>query len=81
VRALIERKVQGEEITAAPAPAPRAQIIDLMAALKASLAAAPPAAPAPGKPVSLADRKPARPSPRAAASAGSDEPRRGTSKR
>jgi DNA end-binding protein Ku len=56
VRALIERKVQGEEITAAPVEAPKAQVIDLMAALKASLAAT-------GKgpePVSLADRKPAR---------------------
>ena len=33
----IERKVQGEEITVAPAEEPRTQIIDLMAALKASL--------------------------------------------
>jgi len=41
----IQRKVEGQEITAAP-EAPRAQIIDLMEALKASLAkksAAPPA--------------------------------------
>ncbi len=35
---LIERKVQGEEIVASPEEAPRAQVIDLMAALKASLA-------------------------------------------
>jgi len=63
VRSLIERKVQGEEITAAPVEAPKAQVIDLMAALKASLAAAGSAAPAP---VSLADRKPARRSPREA---------------
>src|SRR5690554_4409006 len=35
----IQRKVDGEEITAAPEPAPQAQIIDLMEALKASLAA------------------------------------------
>jgi DNA end-binding protein Ku len=34
----IQRKVEGQEITAAP-EAPRAQIIDLMEALKASLAA------------------------------------------
>ncbi len=42
----IQRKVEGQEITAAP-QAPRAQIIDLMEALKASLAAkaVPPAAP------------------------------------
>lgn len=84
VRALIERKVQGEEITAAPTPPPRAQVIDLMAALKASLAAAPASAPAPAKPISLADRKPARPSPRAAlepAPTGVSEPKRKSSKR
>jgi DNA end-binding protein Ku len=34
---LIERKVEGQEIVAAPEEAPQAQIIDLMAALKASL--------------------------------------------
>jgi DNA end-binding protein Ku len=35
---MIQRKVEGEEITAAPAAAaPQPQIIDLMAALKASL--------------------------------------------
>ncbi len=34
---LIERKVQGEEIVAPPEEAPKAQVIDLMAALKASL--------------------------------------------
>ena len=56
VRALIDRKVQGEEITATPAAPPKAQVIDLMAALKASLAAAGTAP----EPVSLADRKPAR---------------------
>lgn len=37
---MIESKLQGEEITAAPAQAPKAQVIDLMEALKASLAAA-----------------------------------------
>jgi DNA end-binding protein Ku len=36
---LIERKVAGQEVAAAEAPAPRAQIIDLMDALKASLEA------------------------------------------
>jgi DNA end-binding protein Ku len=34
----IERKIAGEEITAAPAEEPQTQIIDLMEALKASLA-------------------------------------------
>ncbi|HSS75347.1 MAG TPA: Ku protein [Thermoanaerobaculia bacterium] len=64
VRALIERKVQGEELTAPPVEEPKAQVIDLMAALKASLAAAGGNAPAVAAPVSLADRKPARRSPR-----------------
>jgi len=35
---LIEKKIAGQEIAIAPAQAPRAQIIDLMEALKASLA-------------------------------------------
>ena len=34
----IQLKVDGEEITAAPTEAPQTQIIDLMEALKASLA-------------------------------------------
>ncbi|HEU4384729.1 MAG TPA: Ku protein [Anaeromyxobacteraceae bacterium] len=38
----IERKIAGQEIALAPAEEPRAQVIDLMEALKASLAAAPP---------------------------------------
>lgn len=58
MRDLIERKVQGEEITAAPVEAPKAQVIDLMAALKASLASAKPSSSE--KPVSLSDRKPAK---------------------
>jgi len=56
--ALIEQKVQGKEIQLTPPEAPRAQVIDLMEALKASVAAAdqgaragasaaPPARPAP----------------------------------
>ena len=38
VRELIERKVKGEEITASAEPQPRGNVIDLMEALKASLA-------------------------------------------
>jgi DNA end-binding protein Ku len=38
VLALIQQKVDGEEITRAPTEEPKTQIIDLMAALKASLA-------------------------------------------
>ena len=37
--ALIERKVAGEEVAIAPAPAPPAAVPDLMAALQASIAA------------------------------------------
>jgi DNA end-binding protein Ku len=85
VRSLIERKVQGEEITAAPVAAPKAQVIDLMAALKASLAAAKPAAAsAAAEPISLADRKPARRSPRIALEpvpAEAEAPKRKGSKR
>jgi DNA end-binding protein Ku len=91
-RDLIEKKIEGQDITEAPQEAPKAQIIDLMEALKASLAAAAkpdaksekPVA----EPVSLAARKPARPSPRtvvetseAANVAEIAEPRRKGSKR
>jgi len=55
--ALIERKVEGEDIVAAPEEAPKAQIIDLMAALKASLGEA------------ETDKKPARRSARKPAAA------------
>ena len=37
-RALIQRKIEGEEITSLEEEQPRAQVIDLMEALKASLA-------------------------------------------
>ncbi|HSG40956.1 MAG TPA: Ku protein [Thermoanaerobaculia bacterium] len=69
VRALIDRKIQGEQITAAPAEPPRTQVIDLMAALKASLAGSPAKkeTTAAAKPISLADRKPPKRSPRTAA--------------
>jgi DNA end-binding protein Ku len=58
---LIEKKVAGQDIVAAPVEAPQAKVIDLMEALKASLAgkpaapaaAAPKAAPAPAE-----ERKP-----------------------
>jgi DNA end-binding protein Ku len=48
----IERKVQGKEITEEPTEAPKTQIIDLMEALKASLAK--------GKGPASAERKPAK---------------------
>jgi DNA end-binding protein Ku len=50
--ALIERKVQGEDITLAPTAEPEHKIIDIMEALKASLAAG-----ASRKPAQLADKK------------------------
>lgn len=56
-QALIDRKVEGEEIVAAPEQAPKAQIIDLMEALKASL----------GEGGGEEKRKPAKRSPRKAA--------------
>jgi DNA end-binding protein Ku len=64
VRSLIEQKIAGQEITAAPPEAPKAQIIDLMEALKASLAATGDAE---------AARKPARPSPRKPAAVAEEE--------
>jgi len=76
-RDLIEQKIAGQEITAAPQEAPKAQVIDLMEALKASLAASRPAA----EPVPLASRKPARPSPRTAVEETVAEPRKKSSKR
>src|SRR5262249_20835588 len=57
----IQRKVEGQEITAAAEP-PKAQIIDLMEALKASLARKGEAKQAPAEEA----RRPARQAPRAA---------------
>ena len=57
----IQRKVEGEEITAEPAAAPEAQIIDLMEALKASLAKG---GAAQGEAADAEERKPAKRAPR-----------------
>jgi len=54
---LIEKKISGQDITAAPVEAPKAQIIDLMAALKASLASAAPAQATPGRPRAAGSRR------------------------
>ena len=60
VRAAVEQKVQGEEITVAP-EAPKAQIIDLFEALKRSLESGPANKPeAPLKPPQKATPKPER---------------------
>jgi DNA end-binding protein Ku len=55
----IQRKVEGQDITEEPAEAPSAKIIDLMEALKASLARGGEAGDEP-KPARLADDKPAK---------------------
>jgi DNA end-binding protein Ku len=66
VRELIQKKVEGEEISAPPSEARHgAQIIDLMEALKASLGAKR-AEPRPAAAPSEEERKPARRAPRAA---------------
>ena len=59
--ALIQRKIEGEDITVAPTAEPEHKIIDIMEALKASLAAG-----ASRKPAQAADKKPAA-KPKAAA--------------
>jgi DNA end-binding protein Ku len=65
VRSLIQRKIDGEEITANDVEEPRAQVIDLMEALKASLAGRAPrtaSAPKTKAPIKTeAKRKPAKP--------------------
>jgi len=63
---VIDQKIEGQEITLAPAEAPQAQVIDLMEALKASLSE-PPASSTKAKKAS-AGRKAAKSSPRKAAS-------------
>jgi DNA end-binding protein Ku len=56
--ALIERKVEGEDITVAPTAEPEHKIIDIMEALKASLAAG--ASRRPAQSTESADTKPAK---------------------
>ena len=67
---LIQKKVEGEEISLVPAAETGGQIIDLMEALRASLskkpAAAPASAPAAKESASSRERKPAKRAPRAA---------------
>ena len=63
---VIDQKIEGQEVTMAPAEAPQAQVIDLMEALKASLSEAP-AAPSKAKKAPAGGRKAAKASPRKAA--------------
>src|SRR6185369_2731508 len=84
-RAMIQRKIDGEEITSLDTQEPRAQVIDLMEALRASLGGSRPAA-APTRSASTktngkipirADqkRKPAKPAVRKAAAAAKSKAR------
>ena len=68
VRALIQKKIDGEEITSNEVEQPRAQVIDLMEALKASLAGSKPKAKMAAK--AKSERKPAKSAPRKVAAAG-----------
>jgi DNA end-binding protein Ku len=66
---LVNRKAQGQQLTAAPSAPPRAHVIDLMDALKQSLAKRPAPAPAPEpakKPLSKARRAEATSAPKRA---------------
>jgi DNA end-binding protein Ku len=75
IHGLIQRKVEGQEIASAPEEAPKAQIIDLMEALKASLARkgeSTAEAPSPAE-----ERKPAKRSPRQPAKARADKAPKG----
>jgi non-homologous end joining protein Ku len=62
---VIDQKVEGEEITFAPKAHPKAQVIDLMEALKASLGEEE----APARVRGATARKPAKASPRGKAAA------------
>src|SRR6266852_9028762 len=66
IRATIQKKIDGGEEITAEAEQPRAQVIDLMEALKASLASKPRAVKSPGRIPAKAekDRKPAKAAPR-----------------
>jgi DNA end-binding protein Ku len=71
---LIQKKVDGEEISLAPEPASGGQIIDLMEALKASLSGKPAAGAKPGpESEPETDRKPARRAPRRSAEAAPEK--------
>jgi DNA end-binding protein Ku len=63
---VIQKKVDGEEISISPAEPAKAQIIDLMEALKASLGAPPAKGARKAAPLEVVERKPAKRSPRAA---------------
>ncbi|HUP64987.1 MAG TPA: Ku protein [Thermoanaerobaculia bacterium] len=73
LRSLIQRKVQGEDILTMKAEPQKSQVIDLMEALKASLAGG-------KRPAAAEVRKPARRSPRPAAAAAAPKERASASR-
>jgi DNA end-binding protein Ku len=80
MRVLIDRKVEGEQITVSATQEPRAQVIDLMEALKASLERSAPRAAVAAKTVKMtakseSKRKPAKPAERKASSAAKSRAR------
>ncbi len=78
---LLDRKVKGESVDLTPVAAPQAKVVDLMEALKASLArsGAMPSAPA-AAPVAEEERKPPRQSPKSDEVAAADAPKKKRSK-
>jgi DNA end-binding protein Ku len=82
VLGLIQKKVEGQDISIAPPETGGGQIIDLMEALKASLAKKPEAAPAPARKVAAAggseepSRKPAKRAPSRVAQVRTDSARK-----
>lgn len=69
LRDMLDKKIKGEEVDLAPAPAPAAKVVDLMEALKASLARNS-TSPAPAPEAAETERKPPK---RAPASDASDK--------
>lgn len=63
LREMLDKKVKGEEVDLTPAPAPVAKVVDLMEALKASLARNSGAAPAAANKTEEAERKPPKRAP------------------
>ncbi len=77
---LLDRKVKGESVDLTPVSAPQAKVVDLMEALKASLARSGAVLSAPPAPVAEEDRKPPRQSPKSDELAAAEAPKKKRSK-
>ncbi len=77
---LLDRKVKGESVDLTPVSAPQAKVVDLMEALKASLARSGAVLSAPPTPVAEEDRKPPRQSPKSDEIAAAEAPKKKRSK-